>query len=224
MSFRKSVGNMYPWVTHTWNVIKGKCPHDCSYCYMKRFPQGELRFDEKELKRNLGEGNFIFVGSSCDMWAENIPIGWIADVIEGCYQYPENKYLFQSKNPIRFTESARDWFSPNMTLATTIETNRDYGVSNASSMIDRAEAMNIMQACGQVCGFDTIVTIEPILDFDLDKFVKLIEFADPEWVNIGADSRGHNLPEPSWDKVQELISALKEFTEVREKSNLERLK
>ena len=42
---------MYPWVTHTWNVIKGKCPHDCSYCYMKRFPQGELRFDEKELNQ-----------------------------------------------------------------------------------------------------------------------------------------------------------------------------
>ena len=46
----KQGSNMYPWVTHTWNVIKGKCPHDCSYCYMKRFPQPELHFDEKELK------------------------------------------------------------------------------------------------------------------------------------------------------------------------------
>ena len=25
-------GNMYPWITHTWNPIKGKCPHDCTYC------------------------------------------------------------------------------------------------------------------------------------------------------------------------------------------------
>ena len=54
MSFRESKGNMYPWVTHTWNVIKGKCPHDCSYCYMKRFPQNELRLDEKEISKRSG--------------------------------------------------------------------------------------------------------------------------------------------------------------------------
>ncbi|GAH92256.1 unnamed protein product, partial [marine sediment metagenome] len=93
MSFRKSIGNMYSWTTHTWNVIKGKCPHDCSYCYMKRFPQGEMRFDEKELKRDLGTGNFIFVGSSIDMFAEKVPGEWIAAVLGRCYQYPENKYL-----------------------------------------------------------------------------------------------------------------------------------
>ena len=43
----KQKGNMYGFVTHTWNVIKGKCPHDCEYCYMKIFPLGELHFDEK---------------------------------------------------------------------------------------------------------------------------------------------------------------------------------
>ncbi len=214
MSFRKSVGNMYPWVTHTWNVIKGKCPHDCSYCYMKRFPQGELRFDEKELKRNLGEGRFIFVGSSCDMFAENVPGEWIAEVLGICYQYPENKYLFQSKNPARFVKS-KDWFSPNMILATTIETNIDYGFSNAPSVRNRAKAMS------EISG--GIVTIEPILNFRFYGFVELIKFANPKWVNIGADSKGHNLPEPSWEKVQSLIGALKEFTEVKVKSNLKRL-
>ena len=224
MSFRESKGNMYPWVTHTWNVIKGKCPHDCSYCYMKRFPQGELRFDEKEMRRNLGSGRFIFVGSSCDMWAESIPGEWIGEIFGKCYQYPDNKYLFQSKNPARFTKSARDWFSPNMILATTIETNRNYNISCAPDAYERANAMNIMQACGQVCGFSTIVTIEPILDFDLRELVTLIKIANPKWVNVGADSKGHSLPEPGWDKVQKLIAALEEFTEVKIKSNLGRLK
>ncbi|HEA67556.1 MAG TPA: hypothetical protein ENI07_12145, partial [Desulfobacterales bacterium] len=64
---------MYGFVTHTLNTVKGKCPHDCSYCYMKRWgPQPELHFDESELKTDLykyGENQFIFVGSSCDMWA-----------------------------------------------------------------------------------------------------------------------------------------------------------
>ena len=63
----ESKGNMYSFVNKTWNVIKGKCPHDCKYCYMKRFPQKDVRLDKKELKTDLGENNFIFVGSSCDM-------------------------------------------------------------------------------------------------------------------------------------------------------------
>jgi hypothetical protein len=32
-----------------------------------------LRLELKELKVNLGEGNFIFVGSSTDEWAANVP-------------------------------------------------------------------------------------------------------------------------------------------------------
>jgi len=68
MALNKSKGNMYDFVTHTWNTIKGECPHDCGYCYMKaiakRFnkPQQPPRFDESELKTNLDEGNFIFGG------------------------------------------------------------------------------------------------------------------------------------------------------------------
>ena len=96
MGLNKSKGNMYPWVTHTWNVIKGKCPHDCSYCYMKRYPQPKLHFDEKELKTDLGSGNFIFVGSSCDMWADEIIEEWIELVLEHCRLSPQNIYLLQT--------------------------------------------------------------------------------------------------------------------------------
>ena len=74
----KSKGNMYEFVTHTWNAIKGECYHQCSYCYMKRWGRLKpVRLDEKELKTDLGNDNFIFVGSSCDMFAQNIPDEWI---------------------------------------------------------------------------------------------------------------------------------------------------
>ena len=33
---KESKGNMYEFVTHTWNPIKGKCFHGCTYCYMKK--------------------------------------------------------------------------------------------------------------------------------------------------------------------------------------------
>ena len=57
MALNKSAGNMYDFVTHTWNTVKGLCPHGCSYCYMKRWgTQNPVRFDAKELRTDLGKG------------------------------------------------------------------------------------------------------------------------------------------------------------------------
>ena len=100
---KKQTGNMYSFVSHTHNVIMGKCSYDCSYCYMKVFPQGELRLSEKALEEDLGKDNFIFVGSSTDMFADNVPKEWILKVLKKCKEH-DNKYLFQTKNPKRFKE------------------------------------------------------------------------------------------------------------------------
>jgi len=216
----KSKGNMYPWVTHTWNVAKGKCPHDCSYCYMKRYPQADLRFDEKELKTNLGSGNTIFVGSSCDMWANVAPDNrvmgrWIADVLNHCIWYEDgNKYLFQSKNPVRFGGYS---FPDNTILGTTIESNRYYPeISKAPAPFERKVALHWLD-------LPLMISIEPIMDFDLDVMVRWMEEIKPEFVSIGADSGNNHLPEPAGDKVKALIEALKEITEVKIKDNLSRL-
>jgi len=45
----------------------------------------------------------------------------------------------------------------------------------------------------------------------------------PQQVNIGADSMGKKLPEPSPQKVEELINELDVFTTVKRKANLKRL-
>lgn len=141
MPLNKQKGNMYPWVTHTWNVIKGKCPHDCSYCYMKIYPQKDIRFDESELKTDLGNGNTIFVGSSCDMFAQSIPANWIHSILNHLATFPDNIYLFQSKNPKRFSDFLND-FPEKTILGTTIETNRDTGnFSKAPTVQERYLAM-----------------------------------------------------------------------------------
>lgn len=214
----KSKGNMYPFVTHTWNVIKGKCVHDCSYCYMKFFPQKDLWFDKKELKTDLGNRNFIFIGSSTDMWADNIPIEWLNDILHYIRQF-NNTYLFQSKNPCRFKEIFRYPDTDNIIYGTTIETNRQdliNEISNAPSIEERVSAMeNISDR--------KMLTIEPIMDFDVNVLIEMIKRINPLWVNVGADSKGHELPEPSTEKIQELISKLKIFTDVKLKSNLKRL-
>ncbi|HFC76760.1 MAG TPA: DUF5131 family protein [Candidatus Moranbacteria bacterium] len=218
MGLNKTKGNMYDFVSHTWNPIKGKCSHDCSYCYMKRWGKlPDLRLDEKEMKTDLGTGNFIFVGSSTDIFANDVPDEWIHDVLDYCNGW-SNKYLFQTKNPRRYLDFI-SYFPEQTVLGTTIETNRNYDISKAPIPKERAYAM------GDLFGynFERMVTIEPLMDFDLDDMVTLIRIAMPHWVNIGADSQKSNLPEPPYYLVKKLIDALNEFTEVRQKKNLNRL-
>lgn len=77
---------MYEFVTHTWNPIKGKCYHDCSYCYMKKInPDAQpVRLVENELQGDFGINKFIFVGSSTDMFAQNVKDEWIKEVLDFC--------------------------------------------------------------------------------------------------------------------------------------------
>ena len=217
----KQKGNMYGFVTHTWNAIKGKCPHDCSYCYMKSFKQNPVRLDKTEFKTDLGEGNIIFVGSSCDMFAKDIPQDWIFEVLAHCVKYPKNKYLFQSKDTSRIYQ-LRNYIPHNSIIGTTIETNITYPdiMKNSPSVQDRAFFMNKLFG---IRGFKTMVTIEPIMTFDLNELVQLIRISFPSWVNVGADSKGHKLPEPTQSKILRLIIDLEEFTEVKMKKNLKRL-
>lgn len=217
MALRESKGQMYTWVTHTWNTIKGECPHGCSYCYCKRWgKQKPVRFDEKELKTDLGFGNFIFVGSSCDMWANEIPNKWIDKTLHHCSMF-NNTYLFQSKNPDRFSRHSE--FPATSRFCTTIETNRLY----ENIMQNSPPPGKRMDAMYNISEYFKYVTIEPIMDFDLEQMVFYIKNCFPIQVNIGADSGNNNLPEPSKEKLLALIDELKKFTTIDEKRNLNRL-
>ncbi len=213
----KQRGNMYGFVTHTWNPIKGKCSHDCNYCYMKRWGElNPLKLDEKDLNTNLGTDNFIFVGSSTDMFAKDVPERWIKRVMSQCMNYEGNTYLFQTKNPDRF--NMFNYFD-NFILCITLETNRNTDeVSQAPSPVDRVKSFG-----EAVIHKHKVITIEPIMDFDLEEFVDMIKSVKPEWVAIGADTGRNNLREPSWTKIRLLIAALEKFTMVRIKDNLSRL-
>lgn len=215
MALNKSTGNMYDFVTHTWNTVKGECLHDCSYCYMKRWGKLKpVRFDEKELKTDLGTGNFIFVGSSCDLFTKDIPDEWILKTLDYCKKF-DNKYLFQTKNPSRINDN---YLPVNSVVCTTIETNRWY-----------QDIMNecpppYKRAVGMYCiDVPKYLTIEPIMDFDLDEMIQIIKGVNPVQVNIGADSGNHKLPEPSAEKVSMLVKELEKFTVIARKTNLKRL-
>ncbi len=224
MSLNKSKGNMYPWVTHTWNPIRGKCPHGCVYCFMKGKNVGPLRLDEKAMADNLGTGRTIFVGSSTDMWAVPVPHNWIWQVLQKCNQH-DNTYIFQSKDPGRFCHGGAGSvitakFPPRTILGTTLETNRGYGQGYAGPP---PWARVFALASDRIKTFRKMVSIEPVMEFDLPVFLSWLEKIGPEFVSVGADSKGHNLIEPTSYELKELIAALSPITEIKLKKNLDRL-
>ena len=225
MSLNKSKGNMYPWITHTWNPIRGKCPHGCTYCFMRDRDVGPLRLDGRALEDNLGSGRTIFVGSSTDMFAEKVPDEWILRVLKKC-ELHDNAYIFQSKNPGRFSHSIRGAemagkFPPRTILGTTLESNRELGVPAIRGPWAWARAAAFMDC--RLDDFKKMVSIEPIIAFDYEIFLKWIRDLKPVFVSIGADSKGHNLPEPQMGELDKLVIALREFTEVKLKKNLGRI-
>jgi hypothetical protein len=211
----KSTGNMYGWCNFTWNAIQGECLHDCSYCYVKKFPVGKLRLNERNLQDDLGTNNTIFVGSGCDMWAKNVPSEWIVKVLEHCNMF-HNQYVFQTKNPARFKDFL--YLMPKHSLfGVTIESNRNYGISQAPFAWDRYDHFLKLDMPNK------FLSIEPILDFDLCVMSYWIACLKPKFVSIGADSKGHGLKEPDWGRLSILIDEVRKVTEVRLKDNLARL-
>jgi hypothetical protein len=103
-------------------------------------------------------------------------------------------------------------------VCTTIETNRWYPeiMNNSPHPHDRASAMSLFP-------YHVYVTIEPVIDFDVDDMASLIMSCNPQQVNIGADSGENGLPEPPYEKIQELISLIDVHTKVVLKDNLSRL-
>ena len=232
MILNPSKGNMYEFITHTWNPIKGKCYHDCSYCYMKNIVAYErpINLVEGELQGDFGLNKFIFLGSSTDEFAQDVPDEWITRVLDCCYnktkyQQPQNRtrFLIQTKNPKRLLDFINhplfDVERKQVVVCTTLETNRHYPeiMNNAPLPQDRAEAMNVIAKAG----IETYVTTEPIMDFDLIEFVSLIKKCNPVQVNIGMNTNPNiELPEPAIEKKINLILLLSLFTKVHIKKNI----
>jgi DNA repair photolyase len=216
---KKATGNMYPFVTHTWNPVRGECPYCCIYCYTSRWGKlPPLHLDEKVLNENLRENNYIFICSGCDLFNPIIPDEWISKVILHTKKY-NNTYLLHTKNP----ERALLWeqnITDNHILCVTIETHfeclyRDWSMSRAPQISKRIQAL-------KKWNHRKMITIEPILKFD-PSFAEKLLLCKPEQVNIGANSGKLRLPEPNAQEIESLIYKLECNTKVVLKKNLKRI-
>ena len=107
----KAKGDMYDWVSHTWNPLAGECLHHCSYCFVRHLPvpvrngkyAGPPCLVEREMKEHHGRDRTIFVCSCNDLFAEGVPHEMIMRVLERCNEF-KNQYVFQTKNPQRYLD------------------------------------------------------------------------------------------------------------------------
>lgn len=232
----KQKSNMYSDSVKQWNVFVG-CHFDCVYCrksfqaQMKRQKpkydeDGNLtrgcqmcydyypHFHEERLsndwvkanfpKKTIGD-EFIWCCSSSDIYFAKK--GWIDKIIDKIRELEQYTFFFQSKAPEVFFNYD---FPDNVLLGITLETNRIYSVSKAPLPRERAETF------AKHPHKRKIVTVEPIMAFDLGSMVQMIKSILPIRVYVGYDTKKCGLIEPYYvEQTYALIRQLSKFTKVK---------
>jgi len=212
------------------------CFFKCVYCAFKKtlsrmhcsscrdfIPHSHTEVLSKRPPRTK-EGEFLTIGLTGDIsFASNTTM---EAIIHYCWLWAKHTFLIQSKDPSSFLGYE---FPENVILGTTIETtttNWDTEIQwerndrKILSYSDYSKAPHpyLRYRAMQDLNCRKEVTIEPVMDFDLDTMVEWIKEIAPEFVYIGYNSNERvRIPEPSIKRTQLLIEKLREITEVRTK-------
>jgi len=161
------------------------------------------------LKRKFRQ-RIVFVGFMGDMWAECIPDTWIRRVLEYLQKFDDGSHLFffLTKNSARYRDFL-DILPRHSLIGVTIETNRDeyfqkYEISKAPLPSQRYRAFVSLDWHWKN------ITLEPIMDFDLDIILNWIQNINPILIFLGYDSLKIGLPEPPLQKTTTLIRKLEQ--------------
>jgi len=208
----KKKSNMYKLSVSQWNPYAG-CKHECIYC-QSSFQRQLKRWAKKKccgcyeftphahferLDQNLPKTKymqFIFTCSSGDI--AFCSTEYLEEIITRIRDKTNRTFLIQSKDPSTFD---RVVFPKNVILGTTLETNRD----ELAEVISKAPKPSQRYEDFLDVRHDLkMVTIEPVMDFDMNIMVDWIENINPCMVWLGYDSGKNRLPEPELAKVQSL--------------------
>lgn len=210
----------------TWNCFVG-CRFDCTYCNARKTALTRLRKSPRykdgfapqpvaeEMGRRFRPGDFVFIAYMGDIaFASRPTVGLILSQVR---EQPDVNFLFCSKEPRLYLQWDFDWPN-NLYLAATIETDIDFGLSNAPPPGQRYNSMRYLEHPKK------LISIEPICEFNLVRMLKWVYDIGPEIVEVGADNYHNHLPEPPWEKVEQLLVGLRSICpNVVEKVGLHRL-
>ena len=205
------MGKMFTYASktmRTWSPFSG-CSHECLYCWAKRIVETRLKdspkykecgfkpaFHPNEMNKKFSPNTFCFISSMGDIaFATNDELRQIINKIK---ENPRTNFLFCTKDPTVYLPMDN---LENVYFGTTLETNRDITklYSKAPLTSERYRIMEYLNVTNK------FVSIEPVMDFDLDIFSQWILNINPKIVEIGCDGYHNNLPEPSSDKIKALI-------------------
>lgn len=227
------------WCDATWNPVTG-CLHGCEYCYARRIAErfgskqmpiltdypvlhepvrctdtyaymrdtgistGKIQpypFDflptfhryKLDEPQHWKKPRNIFVCSMADLFGDWVPDEWIAEVFKACEAAPQHRYLFLTKNPKRYME---------LKLNGKLPKQHWYGTS-----VTRKDDRDFFAP-----GYNTFVSIEPILEsFSDEKHAAYRQMVQP-WVILGAETGNRKnkiVPKREW--ITELVDYYSKF-------------
>ena len=214
----KKQKNMYELSVKQWNPSVG-CNFDCVYCKasfkaqakrqkqrcMKCYnytPHVHPKRLNNYIPRTKGD-EFIFTCASGDV--SFCPTGFLKKIVKRIESQPNKTFLIQSKNPKTFD---RVVFPDNVILGITLETNRDKGYSKVSKApVPTKRFKDFLK----VDHPRKMITVEPVMDFDLDVMLDWMKQIKPFIVWLGYDSKSNcHFPEPELEKALSFHKAMQE--------------
>jgi len=205
----------------TWNPFKG-CEFDCSYCRPSFQQQSKrqmhlcdecYRYTPHTHPDRLGKApsaEIVFVSGNGDL--AFCPPEFVYEILNAIEKHNRRcaykAYYLQSKRP-ECLAPFLNRLPPNVILVTTLETNRDEGYEK----ISKAPLPSVRyQQFKELDYSRKVVTMEPVMDLDLDVFPQWLLDLKLEYVWLGLNSRPGQvpLPEPPLDKLQGLVHVLDE--------------
>ena len=177
------MGNMFSFISQTWNPLGGHCSHECTYGWctklieQRKMPkyQGKPYVVEKELERSFAVDEFVFVQDMTDFCAGDVPDEARLRVLE-VIRNSKATFLLLSKNPRVYLNLIEDNQVPlNVILGVTLESNLSHwtlgkewfyrdAISKAPSPSWR---LQLLKSLANVSPVPLFIAVEPVLDFSL---------------------------------------------------------
>ena len=190
------------WFDKSWNPISGRCPNKCTdlqgeaYCYMwrkggiadrfKKTHDHPLCLNETTLRKVPKSGR-ILVGSSTDMFCDEVSTNWLREVFYQVYKNEDKAlFTFLTKKPKRYKDLISQRFL--MPLLAWYGTTYDgtEGTKNNIAILKTMKDYDFK--------FNKFVSFEPLLANPFG-----IKLDGIDWIIIGADSRkGKPKPPDKW--------------------------
>lgn len=216
-------GKMFGCVTCTFNPIVG-CLHGCKYCWARQLALTKLKHTKKygdgfypklwkpAFKRKFKPDDFVFVSDMGDLFGWWVPPERIEQVFKHIKKFPKTTFLLLTKNPERYRSIK---ITVNCVCGATVESDIDHKVSGARPPESRLLHMIMVKHKRKM------ISIEPIMRFNMRRFVNWLREIKPEFVYVGLDNYNNHLPEPSIEEIDNLIRELEQFTKVYVKESVE---